>query len=307
MKKAFTLIELLIVVAIIGVLSAIMLGVFSGGNEAARNARCVSNMRNLASACQGYAANYGWYPTAGSVEKFRLDSSSGVRNLKEIYSEHPGWISWNSAGAYDNAPTRSCASSGWQISTYDQNEDARMYSLTNGVLWKFVSGNHETYLCPAHVNKMKKQPPNWSYVMNAYFGWTSRPGTESYDNNYKGNVEFGTLKRADKILLFAEIPFAGIGVTANDTTSSGQACDCTLQYRGLSNVSSPETIGFNHKVGKREYCANVVFADGHIEQLIYPRSGMSESELQELTEWLCKGIDVGLNGDKYEKLINDEN
>ena len=298
MKKAFTLIEMLIVVAIIGILMGVLMGTFSGGTESARSARCLSNMRNLAAACQSAAMERGYYPPAGSVEQLSVSVGRNRRGTS-TYSEWPGWIGWNSQGVYANRPTQSRAQSSWYTSMYDSTDESRIYCLTNGVLWKYVSGNHDVYLCPSHVKAKKRLNPNWSYVMNAYFGWTARPGTDILSTGTDMCIQYGTLGRADRYLLFAEIPFAGIGVPAKESTT-GTDCDCILQYKGCPNCSANESIGFNHKVGKLT-CANVVFADGHTEKLTYPKKGLSETELQELTQWLCTGIDVNFDGKRYDK------
>lgn len=47
-KKAFTLIELLTVIAIIGILAAILIPVVGAVRESARNAQCMSNLRQIA-------------------------------------------------------------------------------------------------------------------------------------------------------------------------------------------------------------------------------------------------------------------
>ena len=44
MKKAFSLVELLVVVAIIAILAGVLVSSFSGGTESARAARCLSNL-----------------------------------------------------------------------------------------------------------------------------------------------------------------------------------------------------------------------------------------------------------------------
>ena len=53
-KRGFTLIELLVVIAIIAILAAILFPVFAQAREAARKSSCLSNLRQLGTACQMY-------------------------------------------------------------------------------------------------------------------------------------------------------------------------------------------------------------------------------------------------------------
>lgn len=317
MKKAFTLVELIVVIGIICVLAGIMLGNFTGGTDSARAATCLSNMRNLAAACQTYGGQTGRYPLAGSIEYMTIDESDGVARAKACYKEVPGWISWASKGAYRNKPTSHAASSSWMTSLYSTDEETSRYCLTNGCLWKYVSGNTKTYVCPAHARKHGQKKIRWSYLMNAYFGWDSSEGGEAQGQNFN-HVRFGHLARADRVLLFGEIPFDGkVGSWQPDGTGSGTETDCVLQYdrsvtarsggghgaNAAGGNTGNENIGFNHKTGKFA-TANVVFADGHAEKLRLPKNGMSDSQLRDLTAWLCMGEDVSFDGKEYKRLEN---
>ncbi len=57
-RKAFTLIELLVVIAIIAILAAILFPVFSRAREKARQASCLSNLKQYALATLMYVQDY---------------------------------------------------------------------------------------------------------------------------------------------------------------------------------------------------------------------------------------------------------
>jgi prepilin-type N-terminal cleavage/methylation domain-containing protein/prepilin-type processing-associated H-X9-DG protein len=56
--RAFTLIELLVVIAIIAILAAILFPVFAGAREKARQASCMNNLKQMATAMLMYSDDY---------------------------------------------------------------------------------------------------------------------------------------------------------------------------------------------------------------------------------------------------------
>lgn len=295
--KGFTLVELLVVIAIIGILSGVLIGAFGGSTESARSAKCLANMRSLAVACQNYGMSSGHYPLAASQEYSTLDESLGIRRVKEIFKEQNGWISWASRGAYNGMVTSSAANKSWFKSAYVDDEDDALHCLTNGAIWKAVAANASVYRCPAHVKAVKGAKVHWSYAMNAYFKGDVTMSCKTIDESERLGVTYTGLSRADRRLLFAELPFAD-GI--DDTL---EASDPVLQYKGLKGYSgSNDKISFNHKVGKKR-CAHVVFADGHVDRLTMPASG-GDSDAEELLQWLCEGRDVSFDGTRYEKMTD---
>ena len=308
MKKAFTLVELLVVIGIIAILMSIMLVTMGGGSESGRNATCMANLSNLAKATAG---NGKFFPLAGSVECRKVDESRGIGtsgSAKYIYWECPGWLSWYSNGAYGagNSSSSHLASSSWFVSAYasvdsggvpESVAEMRRYCITNAALKATLEKNSDILVCPQHKldMKSKKLDPFFSYVMNSYFKWDDSQGSKPKSEHFNGVRN--NQARGDKILLFAELPWKGwAGNTPSFTTSPGTDCDCTLQY------TEGEVIGFNHKKGKVKV-AHVAFADGHTETLQLPKNGMSQSELEDLTKWLCEGKDIGFeDGRGYKEM-----
>jgi prepilin-type N-terminal cleavage/methylation domain-containing protein len=81
-RSAFTLIELLVVIAIIAILAAILFPVFAQAREKARQATCVSNLKQLGTACLMYAQDFDeTYPMLESGGAARLT----LANLLDPY------------------------------------------------------------------------------------------------------------------------------------------------------------------------------------------------------------------------------
>ena len=290
MKKAFSLVELLVVIAIIGVLGGVLVASLSGGSETAVAARCLSNMKNLASACQTYGMKTGRYPLAGNKVEFSVDDSSGQNKARNRYTEYPGWISANSKGYYPSTSYKKAPT----VSMYSSNEEEYLFALTNGAIWKYVSANQNTYICPLHAKKCPEgMKPQWSYLMSAYFGW---------DSNGKSTIDdprriYDRESRADKRLLFSEIPFSGYNTWQPEGEGSSTDTDAILQY------SASEQLGVNHRKG-RDAFAHVAFADGHVEKLRVPNDNgkPDTTQMAELAEWLSLGKDVSFGGNKYRDM-----
>ena len=87
--RGFTLIELLVVIAIIAILAAILFPVFARAREKARQASCMSNMKQLALAQLMYATDYDGricHPRTGRPYSWALGLGCGPAAGGGVYS-----------------------------------------------------------------------------------------------------------------------------------------------------------------------------------------------------------------------------
>lgn len=127
-RAGFTLIELLVVIAIIAILVAILMPVIGSAQEKGRQARCSSNLIQIATALRAYKTDYGRYP-------FRpyYDEAAGVY-IGGVSALYPDYIT-NKAVLIcpnDAANLRGVADVPGNYCTY------------NGLVAGFVSGTSHT-------------------------------------------------------------------------------------------------------------------------------------------------------------------
>ncbi len=145
-RRAFTLIEVLMVVAITGMLLALLLAALSRSREAARRVRCLSNLHQDGLAMLQEAMRRGRFPASGNFSAIGPEQyhSWVVTLLRDLDCND--------------------LADGWD---YNQPHDDTTYS-SNGRLSRTAIA---VLTCPSDPSVVPGQG-NLSYAVNSGFGWT---------------------------------------------------------------------------------------------------------------------------------------
>lgn len=133
-QSGFTLVELLVAIAIIGILIALLLPAIQQARESARRMHCSNNIRQLAIAAHGYVDTHKLLPPSGIVEP--MTQNYGGRDYPIFNQQSGKMYSW----AILLLPYIE------ETSLYNQFDQGRkILSQTNNPQEKFV----QTLLCPS--------------------------------------------------------------------------------------------------------------------------------------------------------------
>lgn len=151
----FTLVELLVVVAIMTVLATLMFPAVQGGLERARTAACLQNLRSLGMAFNLYAADHnGWMPTGGIQQSSLVPELLTYMGIKTKTKASSAWICPADRKIQDRA----------KLVGFTSNPDERYY-YSYGFVEAFVPACSTTPSCST-IYTQTNQFPILSSVIN---------------------------------------------------------------------------------------------------------------------------------------------
>ena len=222
----FTLVELLAVIAIIGILAGLMIPKMGRMMDSAREHKCRNNLKQLHTAVTSHMLDHDRnLPYAMSFEYY--DS------VYQVFHAGFGWVSWvpNSASMEPRemwSGNRNSSSQESSMKTALGFGDVEKKAIEYGTLFGYMNESYEHYACPVMRKtfaSLTGETLYRSYAMNVFFYGGENPDTwcdyprnlarignsENFNSNFPGNINgasngknFRFVPEPAKLLLFSE-------------------------------------------------------------------------------------------------------
>jgi prepilin-type processing-associated H-X9-DG protein/prepilin-type N-terminal cleavage/methylation domain-containing protein len=239
-RRAFTLVELLVVIGIIALLLSILIPTLSKARESAQTLKCLSNLKTLGQAMQMYASankNFLPYPTTTLILQ-----NPGVSTT--IESSPQGYIWYNAVDPYllSNRAAQAEQTNRTGVAavrTYRSYKQCVVYESFEGSKASGGQGNTQEFAK--------------TYKMNSHLRRIPRSNTAS-TNTYAGR---GSQAKITDVRRSTEFVMIGDGVSLDQT---GQIASQAESGQFSMEVNDPTEAcpALRHKGG-----ANILFVDGH--------------------------------------------
>ena len=278
--RAFTMIEMLVVIGIIIVLVSLIMPVIGAARRSARNAVCKGNLKQLHVAFTSFVKENSFVPGnySSATNGIWKEEPAGVFTFVPFVPAgyqllYHGWITWGNYMINTNFE-RSAPPT---VSAYPWWGKKGLESIQRGPFFSYTGSSIGIYLCPefalSSVSGSKapdgrkfddSNPRVRSYVMNMRM--------EEFNNEdaYPPKINWEMFNSASQRLLFTESH-----TRASDKLDKQKVCNVGFlenDEQGIDGLLDPTVVGGrpNEVIGAlHNGKANAVFVDGHVQELTY--------------------------------------
>jgi prepilin-type N-terminal cleavage/methylation domain-containing protein/prepilin-type processing-associated H-X9-DG protein len=174
-RQAFTLVELLVVVAIISILAALLMTSLKGAMEAARSVACVNNEKQISLACQNYLPDWNnYFPDCyADTRGFSWDAGfCSYLGLPDVFGLHPRYWESQKGVTYSQlgmffcpAETRNRTHYGWIVYL-----GTRSYAINSNADSPTLVGRYSRIKRTSRFPLFTEWNPGSDFVGNCYNG-----------------------------------------------------------------------------------------------------------------------------------------
>ncbi len=266
-RRGFTLIELLIVMAIFGLLIALLLPAVQSAREAARRTQCRNNLKQIGVALHNYGDTFSAYPPSFCIERGKvLTSNNGswsIHGRLLPYLEHGAAhdqirldIAWDAQLA-SGVPTMKVPN---YICPSEVNDvvrvDAAGQPFTHPQTYGFNFGTWLVYN-PAsgqggdgvfHVNSSVRPAD----VIDGMSNTLSAAEVKAFQSYIRNTQDPGPAVPNSTAFVTGLSGQNKLGPNRNDNTGHTEWCDGRVHHSGITTVFTPNTV-LRYVVAAREY------------------------------------------------------
>ena len=166
MRRGFTLIELIMVLAVIAILLGMLMPSLATVRASGRSVACISNLRQMSIAARGYALEYHYYPPA----------------IRYEFGDVPRLIGWD-----------------W-VTTME----IRPRVISPGPLWSFTDNPRQVQQCPDYHGTTNFAETFTGYNYNTtYVGGEGRFPNQGWDH-FRPGIRHTACRRVATVALFGD-------------------------------------------------------------------------------------------------------